>query len=41
MKTKVIRMLVLGLLLGASTIYADGPEIPPYCPGGCPGVTVR
>ncbi|HET9282258.1 MAG TPA: hypothetical protein VFR24_09885 [Candidatus Angelobacter sp.] len=35
MRTKVIRMLVLGmLLLGATMIYADGSPIP-WCPGGC------
>jgi hypothetical protein len=36
MKTKVIRMLVLGLmLLGATTIYADGPGTIPWCPISC------
>lgn len=43
MKTRLIRMLVLGmLLLGASTIYADGGGNPiPWCPGGCPGAAAR
>lgn len=40
MKTRLIRILVFALLvLGSTTIYADGGEPIPWCPTGCPGQT--
>lgn len=36
MKTRLIKMLILALLvLGSTTIYADGTDPIPQCPTGC------
>ena len=42
MKTRIAKMFIFDLLLlGATTIYAGGPDPIPWCPGGCPGAMMR